>query len=212
MGTNGITVEAEGVDEVVFDQLLKDLESFLVRTIKEMKELAGRLAQCSHVQIERAKKVLKRVGGWQKDHIERLVLMGRGEMAEHLAAPEQSIRASTFKLLPATAKQALNDPKQIFEVYIGTGRVLRKTVPQMTALQIRALVDIKKGILTPRQQKNRQPPARLKLQKPPKEDNIEALDRLYRKDADNVYVCGEHGASVECDGFRLKRTLEKMGL
>jgi len=113
-----------------------------------------KLAKCGSAQLQEVQKLFKQ-NGFTIDHFKRLVAHARGEMAKHLAAPEQSIRHQTFQGLSEEDRDRLNDPKATFEVVSKGGYPHEKRSTEMTREDWDLLIQSrggKKEILTVAQQ------------------------------------------------------------
>lgn len=150
--TSSAVIENEGMSESEFAACLPDLEKSFLNIRVELVNAAAMLGRMSAPQLREVKTRYSRL--MSSDHIERLALMGREQMAKHLAVPEKSIRASLFKILSKNDRAKLNDPDHVVQV-MTRQRILTKPVKDLTPVEFSQVVCPRRGILSGEQQTER---------------------------------------------------------
>lgn len=138
--------------ESEFPKALDTLEGWLTKWAEYGLKIARLVGRMSAVQLREVKRRFRML---RADHWERLALLGRGLIGEHLALPEAGVPATDLKRASEKARADLADPSREVEVYHGSGRVLRKPLKDMTAMEMRQVWDRTKGLLTPLQQRRK---------------------------------------------------------
>ena len=98
-----------------FSRACAEISKLATKIAGDRRRIAELLAPMSALQLKRAGKLFKPFFG-RFDVVERLALMGRGEMPEYLALKDYSIRAKVWELLFPAVKETLSDPS--YEVAI----------------------------------------------------------------------------------------------
>lgn len=141
-------VVTTGMTEVEFAQALESLDQMMSCIQDNLKKMAALFGRMSSVQLKKAKNRLK--GFLARDHIERLSMFGRGQIAWHLAEPTKMIPSYQLKLLSVSALKILNNPDASLQIASSTG-VKVKMVSQATSVELSQVLG-PKGILKPEDQ------------------------------------------------------------
>lgn len=193
MSTTAV-LQATPLPDKEFDKLVKEMTKWVGEFEQKMIKWAPQLARLNHVQKKKLRKELRITN----DRLERFILFGEGVMAQHLALRDQSIRASIFKRLPASARKELNDENAVFPIVSERG-VSRKSIGEMNPFEINRLVDADKGIRTEKQQRDHMilcSKQNVDANKLPDGD-MEEYDRLVLLDAKTIAVVGKEGSKIK---------------
>jgi hypothetical protein len=141
---NEIVTNAMTDDE--FQEALKRIRDLAGAIRKNALELGVLMSRMSRPQITQVKEVLRGIIG--RDHLDRIMLYGKGVIAEYFAVNPKSLPASVFRKLPEQTLKRLNNPTQPIEVLTQSG-VKAKTPATMTAIELARAIDVSTGKIRP---------------------------------------------------------------
>lgn len=195
------SLKYEGVSGKEFRDMCERINSIIEHIREYYVELSDMLSVMSVPQIQQIKRNLR--GILKSEHIDRLVLYGRGKLPLYLASAEKSLPAPVCRRLSYQAIQDLKDAQREVPVYTKTG-VIPKRLDQMTPIELQQVVDPDNGIRTPSKQKTycvsaMAAPSKVHAQAIPEGAVLPYFRALPNEDDDVIVIYGRTG--IDGDGI-----------
>ena len=156
MGVQGMqtTAVVKGVTAEDLKAIMGKLDVIFQRIREAWKDAAGLLSRLSGPQMDEVKRRFR--GIVTADHLERLAMMGKGELAPHLALPEKiGLPASFLRRLPESTLEVLNNPNREAEVWRPDGKVFTRRIGQMSQMELAQVVGKRGEVLKADAQRRR---------------------------------------------------------
>lgn len=145
--------DLEKVEDKDFDKIMEEIARNFEKAREGMMKNAVLFARLSKPQLDKAAQRLRSL--ISRDGIERLVLLGRGKIAWHLANPSRKILpASVLRRMPKAALDVLNKADSAVEILTPKG-VKVKAVSDCNPAEISQVFDAEEGQIPPSKQYKR---------------------------------------------------------
>jgi hypothetical protein len=144
-GVTMLMIEAKEMSDAEFETSLPKIEAILLSLSERLKELAQLFSRMSRPQLREVKKRFGRMIG--EDRIERLVMMGRGLLSEHLGLREKCVSAGKLRVMPPEVLAQIGNPEFTHPVLVPGKGVIPKAVKNMSAFELNQILDPQQGKL-----------------------------------------------------------------
>lgn len=146
MGTTAMVKRSnnDGITEAEFDRRIKKLEIIFANIASKLEEAGKLLASMSFAQIKRVKNIFREI--MSAERIDRLILIGQGQMSEWFALNVPTIKSKVFRALPRDTKEVLNNPTESITIALGK-RITTKRVQDLSPAEIHHVIDPQRGLL-----------------------------------------------------------------
>jgi len=174
-----------GVSNFQFDTIKRKLHGFMDRIKDNLIKAASLVKNLSPKQLQEIKDEFR--GALTADQVEKLVLLGRGIIKDHLLVLDRTITAQKLMAMPAQNLAVINNPHRDVKVWSKTG-VVSKEFGQLTPIERRKVMDTGGRFRTPEAQKRW-----FVGTEQPKRSNVQRFDWVFdglEVDGDCVNVFG----------------------
>ena len=183
------TPEAKGIPEEEFEQACDQIEKIIADARKKIiTEAAPILGRFNRRQLQIVKQRLRKMFGMKAEQVERLHMLGKGQIPAYLAEREKSVLPSLWRSMPQEIKQRFEDPCGAVKVLTPTGK---KTLMarDLNAMQWNQILEPHKGIRSLADQRRFMLP--LNEETPHKNGEADVFESLQVSDNGYVIVYGK---------------------